>query len=87
MIDFRTDEAGGVISVSSGGPIDTVAAEALLLLGLLYYRLSQQSQEAADLFAKLIQDQVNDAKDGIFSPSMLDLARSAESEVSHDDDV
>ena len=87
MIDFRTDGGGRVVRLSTAGPLDVVTAEALSLLGLLYYRLSQQSQEAADLFAKLIQDQVNDAKDGIFSPSMLDLARSAESEVSHDDDV
>lgn len=85
MINFRTDEAGNVINVSAEGPLDTIAAEALSLLGLLYYKLSRQSQETADMFAKLIQDQVADVEDGVFSPSMLALARTAEMEVPYDD--
>lgn len=87
MIDFRTDGAGRVIRLSTAGPLDIVTAEALSLLGLLYYEFSKQDQSAANLFAKSVQNMIANVEGGIFTPSMLDLARAAEVEVPHDDDV
>ena len=87
MINFRTDEAGNVINVSAEGPLDTITAEVLSLLGLIYYMLTNQSQESADLFADLVRSSVTDPKDGIFTGAMQELAKTAEVEVDHADDV
>lgn len=66
------------------GTARTLAADALGLLVLIYYRLHENSPDDAALFAKAVTGVINDKDDGVFSGTMLEAAAESYEEVPHE---
>ena len=66
------------------GTARTLAADALGMLVLIYYRLRDDSPDDAELFAKAVTRVINDRDDGAFSGTMLKAAAESYEEVPHE---